>query len=481
MIRHFLSRYRPSYLFSLVYMMQVSEYDPIKFLKWHYRTNNFSGVQKRQTLQMTNAAKLLLLWLVFLALVFWLYVVILLLMLDRVGLSANIAFYVYLAGFILVIPYLLAYVTAFGLAVAHLFLSWPMNKRWHKQTLKALSKHPGKKIAIAGSYGKTSMKELLLTVLGEGKKVAATPANRNVASSHAAFARNLDGNEDVVLIEFGEGRPGDVARFVKSTRPDMGIITGLAPAHLDQYPSLQAAAKDIMSLAGFLKDDVFINGDSQLLKDFIKPEHHAYSATGVLGWKVSDVLVDFEGLSFSMTRNGQKLDLKSGLLGEHQIGPLALAAALADQLDLTPTQIKNGIAKTVPFEHRMQPRIVGGAWVIDDTYNGNIEGIEAGLKLLKTLPAKRKIYVTPGLVEQGKETKRVHQKIGQLIAEAKPDMAVLMKNSVTKFIEAGLKEGGFKGELRIEDNPLVFYTNLEQFVAAGDLILMQNDWPDQYS
>ena len=236
-----------------------------------------------------------------------------------------------------------------------------------------------------------------------------------------------------------------------------------------------------MSLADYLKDDVFVNGDSRLLKNFIKPEHHIYGAEGVLDWKVSDVKVDFEGLNFTMSKTGQKLELKSGLLGEHNAGPLALAVALADQLGLSAEKIKNGVAKTIPFQHRMQPRIIGGAWVIDDTYNGNIEGIEAGLKLLKVLPAKRKIYVTPGLVDQGVETEKVHEKIGQLIVDTKPDITVLMKNSVTKFIEQGLKEAGYMGELRIEDDPLDFYTNLEQFVAAGDLVLMQNDWPDQYA
>ena len=481
MIKNLLSRYRPGYLSNLAYMMQASEYDPLKFLKWHWRTKDYSAIQKRGSLHLTKAAKLLLTWLWGLNLILWLYVAAVFLMVGRIGQSIDIVLIIYIIGFIWLMPYLVAYLAAFSLALAHLVFSWPMSKHWQNQTLKTLQKHQAKKIAIAGSYGKTSMKELLLTVLGEGKKVAATPANRNVASSHAAFARGLDGKEDVILIEYGEGQPGDVARFIKTTWPDIGIITGLAPAHLDQYPSLQAAAKDIMSLAVYLKDDIFVNGDSRLLRGFIKPEHHTYSAQGVLDWKVSNLRMDYEGLNFTMTKNDQKLELKSGLLGEHNVGPLALAAALADQIGLSGQQIKNGVAKTIPFEHRMQSRLLGGAWVIDDTYNGNIEGIEAGLKLLKTLPAKRKIYVTPGLVDQGAETQRIHQKIGRLIAEANPDIVVLMENSVTRFIEQGLKEASYKGELRVEDDPLDFYINLEQFVAAGDLVLMQNDWPDQYS
>src|SRR5665213_3582687 len=120
------------------------------------------------------------------------------------------------------------------------------------ESASIFANHPGIKIAVAGSYGKTTMKELLKTVLSEGLKVAATPANKNVSSSHAYFAAKLKGDEDILIIEYGEGAPGDVARFARITQPTHAIITGLAPAHLDQYKTLQAAGKDIFSVADHL-------------------------------------------------------------------------------------------------------------------------------------------------------------------------------------------------------------------------------------
>src|SRR6185503_13001801 len=111
-----------------------------------------------------------------------------------------------------------------------------------------------------------------------------------------------------------------------------------------------------------------------------------------------------------------------------------LAAALAHQFGLSKAQIKAGIAATKPFEHRMEPYQLAGAWVIDDSYNGNIDGIRAGTQLLKDLPAKRKIYVTPGLVDQGQESGKIHEEMGRLIASARPDMVVLMEHSVTASI-----------------------------------------------
>jgi UDP-N-acetylmuramoyl-tripeptide--D-alanyl-D-alanine ligase len=128
----------------------------------------------------------------------------------------------------------------------------------------------------------------------------------------------------------------------------------------------------------------------------------------------------------------------------------------------------------------MQPYQLDGAWIVDDTYNGNIEGIRAGTELLKELPGRRKIYVTPGLVDQGKESKRVHQEMGGLIAAASPDIVVLMHNSATPYIVQGLQSAGYAKETIIEDDPLGFYVNLAAFVATGDVVLMQNDWTDNY-
>ncbi|MGH7237753.1 MAG: glutamate ligase domain-containing protein, partial [Candidatus Saccharimonadales bacterium] len=258
--------------------------------------------------------------------------------------------------------------------------------------------------------------------------------------------------------------------------------TGLAPAHLDRYKTLAAAGKDIFSLAKYLKGKhVYVNGESEPVKDFIQKDYKVYDQSGALGWKVHDVKLSIEGTEFALKKNKKELKLTTSLLGRHQLGPLSLAVALAHEFGLSDEAIVAGVAKTKPFEHRMQPYELNGAWVIDDTYNGNIEGIRAGTELLKELPAKKKIYVTPGLVDQGPETEKVHIQMGELIAAAKPDVVILMQNSVTDYIKSGLKSKDFPGELKIESNPLEFYLNLKHIAAAGDLIMLQNDWPDNYA
>ncbi|MCA9333057.1 hypothetical protein KDA00_04265, partial [Candidatus Saccharibacteria bacterium] len=347
---------------------------------------------------------------------------------------------------------------------------------------KIFMNHSGVRIAVLGSYGKTTMKEILATVLGEKFKVAMTPGNKNVPISHARWSTNLEGDEDVLVIEYGEGEPGDIKKLARLSHPTMAVITGIAPNHLDKYKTIDSLASDFSDIQEYVDNkNIYTNYDAKKVIDKLKNKVKIFSESEVEGWKISNIKVGLNGTSFVMKKGAQQIKLHTSLLGEHNVSSLALAVVIATELGLSIDQIKTGVAKTKPFEHRMDPRSLNGAWLIDDTYNGNLEGFKAGLKLLSQLEAKRKIYVTPGLVDQGQETEHVHHEIGEAIANAKPNRVVLMKNENTIFIEEGLKSNNFSGEVIIEDDPLSFYKGLEQFVASGDVVLMQNDLPDAYN
>lgn len=470
-MKRFLSYYHPRLPVYLVYMLQQVEYRPGKFLQWIFRAPDLTKVMHRQTLVKTAKAKVLLVILTasqifYAALIIW-----------------YLTFFPELAVATLVLmPVLIILITYLIVLFGWVYIEEPRRNRLLKQATKAFAVHPAIKIAISGSYGKTTMKELLATVLGEGMHIAATPGNKNVPVSHAAWVKKLSGAEQILLIEYGEGAPGDVSKLAKLTHPDYGIITGLAPNHLDEYKTLAAVAKDLLSLGDFVKpENLFINADGETFAGHDVDRYQTYGEDGVHGWKVEATKINIDGTSFNLKKGKKKIKVASGLLGRHQIGPLALTVALADELGLTPQQIEHGIAKTKPFAHRMEPRHQHGARIIDDTYNGSIEGFRAGLALLAELPAKRKLYVTPGLVDQGEETEAVHLEVGKLISQAKPNVVVLMQNSTTQHILKGLEAGDYQGELQIVADPLTFYTNLDQVVATGDLVLMQNDWTDNYN
>ncbi|MCU0667514.1 MAG: Mur ligase family protein [Patescibacteria group bacterium] len=358
-----------------------------------------------------------------------------------------------------------------------------MNNRKLKKARIIFEQHKGIKIAVLGSYGKTTTKEILSEILsGSDKKIAKTPLNKNVCLSHANWASKLDGDEDVLIIEYGEESPGDIAKLAILTKPTHVVITGIAPNHLEHFKNIDELYKEFNSIFRFVKtENVYVSSQYNEFKKDIPKDIVSYSNNGVDGWVAKDVQLFVDHTVFIASNKNVKLPIRKGLLGEHNIPAVLLSLAIGSKIGINSKGLMIGVSKLKPHSHRMSHYKLGEVDIIDDTYNGNIEGFRAGLTLLKKLKAKRKIYVTPGLVDQGIENIAVHEEIGRLIIDTNPDIVVLMNNSNTKIILQYINNKDFKGKILLEDNPLAFYQNLEHFTASGDLVLMQNDLPDEYA
>ncbi|TAL14242.1 UDP-N-acetylmuramoyl-tripeptide--D-alanyl-D-alanine ligase [Patescibacteria group bacterium] len=479
MIRYYWTRYLAIYPTTLLYMLQDSEYKLGQYFAWFNRTSDFRHVMKRRNLDITPKIKLLRigLWSLWTIAELAVAVCIYIGFVNQSSLWGLIAIFI-----VLLMPYLMAYGIIVPLFIGRVLIQLPREKAIIKEAHEIFAAHPATRIAVVGSFGKTTAKEILATVLSEGLNVAATPGNMNTPIGISRFARKLSGKEDVLVIEFGEGKPGDVKELSQLSQPTMGIITGINESHLESFKSLESTISTIFELVDYVGKNatVYKNKENDILADLVSPKDtFGYSHTGVNGWQVSDLETDLHGTTFTIKKDKTVIHAHTKLIGLHTVGVTVAAVSIAHDLGLSVQQIEASLKKIQPFEHRMDPRQLHGAWVIDDTYNGNSDGVKAGLALLKNTKAKRRIYVTPGLVEQGNKTEQVHIKVGEQAAKS-ADVVVLMKNSVTDYIMNGLKNAGFKGQLIIIDDPLEFYTNLEHFVAAGDVVLMQNDWTDNY-
>lgn len=478
-MKYFWTRYLIIYPKTVIYMLQSTEYNLSEYLKWLGRSKDFRSIMKKRSLKFTSKAKLLfaVAWLIFLTCLF-----ISILLFVRYIFDLELPFLLLAVFAWLITPYLVSLGIILPLWIGQKFVQKPKERRIIESARQLISNHPALKIAIAGSYGKTTMKEILRTVLAEGKKVAFTPGNMNTPIGISRFAKKLDGNEDIIIFELGEGKPGDIKELCELTKPDMGIITGINEAHLLSFGTLDKTIATIYEMQDYLGDKpIYKNIDCVLVSGKTKSDDKlAFSQKGVNDWKISRVEVSVGGTSFQAVKQDNKMLLHTDLLGRHNLGFMSVAIDIASSVGLSSKQIKSGISETKPFEHRMQPREFHGAWMIDDTYNGNSDGVRVGLELLKELPAKRRIYITPGLVEQGNKTEEVHITIGEQIAQV-ADVVYLMRNSVTDYIQKGLQKGNFGGELVIIDDPNKFYANLDQYIAVGDVFLMQNDWTDNYA
>ena len=478
-VTKFLSPYLTDYPKVLAYMWQATDYKSDSFIKWWMRQDDFRQTMKRGDLVRTMAARTVRAMIGGIALTYLLLNVLTIWYLR----SDPLILTVFVLLMVLTFPIIVALLTTIPISILRSFWLIPRESTRAKRATKIFASHPATIIAVAGSYGKTTMKELLAQVIGGSKKVGYTEGNKNTVLSIANFAFRLKGDEEVIVVEFGEGSSGDIAKMTAMVQPDYAAVTGLAPNHLDGYTGLDDIAHDFTTLLMSVgQDKAFINGDSSELFTRLSIYARSYTKDGCLDrWPTMQKLA-VDHTSFVLEGCDETLKITSGLIGEHNIAALAFVAGFSRQLGCKVKEIETAIAKTKPYEHRMEPRPFHGAWLIDDTYNGSIEGMKAGLALLSELKTKgRKIYVTPGLVDQGPLTESVHTELGQMIAKSQPDLLYLMQNSVSSLIENSATKAGFKGEIKVIDEPLRFYQHLENIVANGDIVMCQNDWPDNYS
>lgn len=207
-MKNFWSRYRLNYCKVLVYMLQTSEYETGEYIEWLNRTKNFHTVMQRGQLKRTKKAQALLAFLYLLLTFGWLLIIGLLII---SGLSY--LWWLVIAVVVLLLqPYLLGYGIVLPLWLGHVFIQKPREKKLVSQAKSLLTKHSAIKIGIAGSYGKTSMKEILLSVLSEGKKVSATPGNMNTPVGISRFVNSLKGDEEILIFELGEYYPKDIKK-----------------------------------------------------------------------------------------------------------------------------------------------------------------------------------------------------------------------------------------------------------------------------
>jgi UDP-N-acetylmuramoyl-tripeptide--D-alanyl-D-alanine ligase len=456
-------------------MLQASEYDVTDFFRWHERVNDFRAVEKRKHLVFTSKALMLFVS-------GWVTIVVLVCAVIVAFFSYPSPWNLLLSAVLLIeFPVFVLFSILFVLLLSQ-FLQKPMEALIVREAKRTIATHPALKIAIAGSFGKTSMREIVKTVLSEGKNVAAPVGSYNTPLGIAQFVKTLKGDESVLVFELGEYYSGDIKNLCDVVQPDIGIITGVNEAHLEKFKSLDNATKTIFELADYLGEKpTYVSADNAAAYKAARQSHILYSHEGGNGWVVSDARTSLEGTSCTLTRGESVVHVRSKLLGLHQIGAFVVATDIAVRLGLSCAQIESGFAKTTPFEHRLEPKFgTDGVVTLDDSYNGNPDGVRAVIEFLGALPG-RTWYVTPGLVEMGSRKEEVHRTIGTQLVKNGIEKVVLIRNSVTPFIYDGLKSADYKGDVIWFDDALAAFSALPRMTVKGDIVLLQNDWPDQYA
>lgn len=373
------------------------------------------------------------------------------------------------------------------------FIMFPLenlnNKRYVKKAKKKLTKYPNLiKIGITGSVGKTSNKFILNSLLSEKYDVCTTPHSFNTPMGLTKVILNyLKPNHEVLITEMGAKQVGDIKYLCDMIHPTYGILTSVGSQHLSTFGSLENIAKTKFELIKSLPKD---NGIAIFNNDNV-PSMSLYEKCECDKILVStenkdcfvhaeDISISDKGTSFKLCIGTASIVCKTKLLGVHNLQNILMCCALAYKLGLTLQQLKIGIAKIEPINHRLELKKENGLVILDDSFNSSVEGSKAALEVVKLFKNGKKIIVTPGLVELGNYENEANFNFGKQIAEV-ADYVIIVNNVNKAKISEGLIDAGFNEKNIIFALSLIdAKLKLKELAQKGDIVLFENDLPDNY-
>ena len=343
-----------------------------------------------------------------------------------------------------------------------------------------------KVIGITGSYGKTSVKNILSTILSEKYKICPTPASYNTPLGLAkTVLQNLEDKDEIFIAEMGARQRYDIAELCNMVKPTIGIITGVGNQHLLTFGSVENIIKTKGELANYIAANggsIYVNTDGKYAKELAKQYTKSTEVSLEKENKVNilNIKTRKDGSTFELVIGDKTKKCKTILLGEHNISNILIACNVAFDLGLTIDEIAEGIEKLHSVSHRLE--IIKSSTrytIIDNSYNSSVQGAEASIKVLSKFDGK-KFVITPGLVELGKEQFNCNFEFGRTMA-AVCDYVIIDSMINYDAISSGLIFAGFDESHILRAGSLSQAVQvLNTLAEADDVLLFENDLPDNY-
>lgn len=343
-----------------------------------------------------------------------------------------------------------------------------------------------KVIGITGSFGKTSVKYFLDTLLSVKYNVLKTPGNFNTTLGVVKTIRgSLRATHDIFLCEMGAKNVGDIKEICDIVHPDHAIITSVGPMHLESFKTIDNVKKTKFELADSLKDGgmLFLNMDDENVKEHSKGYSHiAYGIDHDGGYKVEGLKISEKGSEFTIVSpGGEKCEYFTRLIGRHNVINVAGAIAVSNKLGISLTELKPAVRKLESVPHRLELLNKGSYTIIDDAYNSNPSGTKAALEAL-SMTDGYKILVTPGMIELGEMEYELNKEFGENASKV-CDFVALVGKKQTEAIYEGLISSGFDKENIYVAESLNDAMKCVYGLTTGEkrkIILLENDLPDNY-
>lgn len=348
-------------------------------------------------------------------------------------------------------------------------------------------------VGITGSYGKTSTKFATAEILRQRFNTLATPSSYNTPMGFCLVVNNqLRPDHRVLVLEYGIRYTGDMKDLTNIARPDIAIVSSIGVAHLESMGTVENIAKEKGGLIAALKPNgtAILNGDDPLASALADraPAGTTIVRVSARGdhsadlW-AEDVQYGREGATFTVQTNDSDSEkFTTRLLGEHNVLNILLGLATGRAMDLRLRQLVPAVERIEPVAHRLALRNENGILVIDDAFNANPVGSKNAVDILAQFDGRRTI-ITPGMVELGERHEIENRAFGKHIGEklGPDDLVILVGPKQTEPIQQGLQDAGYPQEsIRIVRSLFDAQDIIRTELRTGDVVLYENDLPDQY-
>ena len=344
-------------------------------------------------------------------------------------------------------------------------------------------------LGITGSYGKTSCKNIVNSILNVKINSFATPKSFNTPYGLINSINNyLDKFNDVFIAEMGAFKIGEIKKNCKLVHPKYGIITTIGEAHLETFGSKENIMKGKFELIESLPSDgiAILNMDDPYQVKYKLKNKCKVIWIGIdnkdADIYATDISLSSKGTSFSCVFKGdsKKYEFTTKLLGKHNVYNILEGIALGKVFNLSYDELIRGVSSIKPIEHRLELKKYGNINIIDDAYNSNPVGSKMALEVLSLMNGL-KIVVTPGMVELGKKQYELNYKFGEYISKS-CDYVILIGKKQTLPIYDGLIKNNY-------DNKKIFVLNdvreafplINRLASNDTYVLLENDLPDLFS
>lgn len=336
-------------------------------------------------------------------------------------------------------------------------------------------------IALTGSSGKTTTKEMLASILEVEKRVLKTQGNLNNLIGLPQTLFCLTNQHDLAILEMGTNTRGEIKRLTQIASPDIGLITNVGPAHLAGFGTIDGVRREKGDLF-FTMDPsktIVVNLDDESVSSVAEKwagRRVTFSMTANADVSVGDVKKNgARGVSFNLLVGGRKQKVDMKIAGIHNIYNAMAAAATAVAAGFGPDAISRGLASFQPVGGRMEIlKLQNGAFVINDAYNANPASMREALLTLKDLRGAHHAFAFLGdMLELGDAAPEMHRKIGMLLATTGVTAAFL-QGDFAGVMAAGAMDGGLAGSqvmLLKDDEEAMAY--LKKKLRKGDWILIK--------